>query len=285
LSITGKTKVCALIGDPVEHSLSPRIQNAAFQFFGLDYVYVAFRVERKELGKAIRGVRSLEIHGLNVTMPLKEDVIRHLDQLDEGAEAIGAVNTILNNDGTLMGYNTDGEGALMSLKASNQSPADKKIAILGAGGSSRAVSYSLAKKACELVILNRTVGKAEKLARELSGKFGNKVRYGKLCIDQMGKELGDTDLLINTTPIGMRPHEEETPVDKSLLRPDLTVFELIYYPLKTRLLREAEAAGAKTIDGLTMLVYQGAASFEIWTNKKAPIDVMMKAARNKSIEA
>jgi shikimate dehydrogenase len=285
LSISGKTKVCALIGDPVGHSLSPRIQNAAFQFLGLDYVYVTFRVELKELGKAIRGVRSLKIHGLNVTMPLKEDVIRHLNQLDKGAEAIGAVNTILNNEGTLMGYNTDGEGTLMSLKASNQGPADKKIVVLGAGGSSRAVSYSLAKEARELVILNRTAGKAEKLARELSKRFGNKVRYGKLCEDQMGKELGDADLLINTTPIGMYPHEEETPVDRSLLRPDLTVFELIYHPLKTRLLREAEAAGAKTIDGLNMLVYQGAASFEIWTNKKAPIDVMMKAARDKSIEA
>jgi len=279
LSISEKTKVCALIGDPVEHSLSPCIQNAAFQFLRLNYVYVAFRVGHKELEAAIHGVRSLKIYGLNVTMPLKEDVIRHLDELDESAEVIGAVNTILNDEGRLTGYNTDGKGALMALEASNQSPVDKKIVILGAGGASRAVSYSLAKEARELVILNRTVERAEKLAGELSSKFGNKVRYGKLCRSQMRKELGDADLLINATSIGMRPHEDKTPVDRELLRPDLAVFDLVYDPPESRLLKEARSIGAKTTEGLIMLVYQGAASFEIWTNKKAPIDVMMKAAK------
>jgi len=285
LSISGKTKVCALIGDPVEHSLSPCIQNAAFQFLGLNYFYVVFRVGREELEAAINGVRSLKVHGLNVTMPLKEDVIRYLDRLDESAEAIGAVNTILNDEGTLMGHNTDGKGALIALKASNQNPADKKIVILGAGGASKAVSYALAKEAREIVILNRTVERAEKLARELCSKFGNKVRYGKLCGDQIRKELGDADLLINATSIGMRPHEDKTPVDRDLLRPDLAVFELVYDPPETRLLKEVKSVGAKTIEGLAMLVYQGAASFEIWTNKKAPIDVMMKAARDKLMEA
>jgi len=281
LSISGKTKVCALIGDPVEHSLSPCIQNAAFQFLRLNYVYVAFRVGREELETAIRGVRSLKIHGLNVTMPLKEDVIRHLDRLDESAEAIGAVNTILNNKEGLIGYNTDGKGALMALEASNQSPADRKIVILGAGGASRAVSYSLVKEARELVILNRTLERAEKLAGELRSKFGDKVRYVKLCRDQIRKELEDADLLVNATSIGMSPHENKTPVDRGLLRPDLAVFDLVYDPPETRLLKEAKSVGARTIEGLTMLVYQGAASFKIWTNKKAPIDVMMKAAKNK----
>lgn len=281
MSISGKTKVCALIGDPVEHSLSPCIQNAAFQFLRLNYVYVAFRVGREELETAIRGVRSLKIHGLNVTMPLKEDVIRHLDRLDESAEAIGAVNTILNNKEGLIGYNTDGKGALMALEASNQSPADRKIVILGAGGASRAVSYSLVKEARELVILNRTLERAEKLAGELRSKFGDKVRYVKLCRDQIRKELEDADLLVNATSIGMSPHENKTPVDRGLLRPDLAVFDLVYDPPETRLLKEAKSVGARTIEGLTMLVYQGAASFKIWTNKKAPIDVMMKAAKNK----
>lgn len=281
MSISGKTKVCALIGDPVEHSLSPHIQNAAFQHLKLDYVYLTFKVGRKELETAIQGVRSLKIHGLNVTMPLKVDVIQYLDQLDENAKTMGAVNTILNSKGYLIGYNTDGKGAVMALKESNQSPADRKIVILGAGGASRAVSYSLAPEAREAVILNRTVEKAEELAKELAIRFGDKVRYGKLCRSQIGKELKDADLLINATSVGMRPKEDKTPVDQDLLRPDLTVFDLVYDPLETRLLKEARSVGAKTIKGLTMLVYQGAASFEVWTGKRAPIDVMMKAAREK----
>lgn len=282
MSISGRTKVCALIGDPVEHSLSPHIQNAAFQHLKLDYVYVTFRVERKELETAIQGIRSLKIHGLNVTMPLKIAVIQYLDQIDENAKTIGAVNTILNSEGKLVGYNTDGKGALMALEDGNQSPADRKIVILGAGGASKAVSYSLAPEAREVVILNRTVEKAEKLAKELTSRFGDKMRYGKLCKSQIEKELKDADLLINATSVGMRPNEGETPVDRDLLRPDLTVFDLVYDPLETRLLKEAKSVGAKTIEGLPMLVYQGAASFEIWTGKKAPIDVMMRAARGKS---
>ena len=281
MSVSGRTKVCALIGDPVEHSLSPHFQNAAFQHLKIDYVYVTFKVGRKELEPAIQGVRSLKIHGLNVTMPLKVDVIQYLDQLDENAKTMGAVNTILNSKGDLIGYNTDGKGTLMALEEINQSPTDRKIVILGAGGASRAVSYSLAPEAREAVILNRTVKKAEKLAKELASRFGDKVRYGKLCRSQIGEELKDADLLINATSVGMRPNEGETPVDQDLLRPELTVFDLVYDPLETRLLKEAKSVGAKTIEGLTMLVYQGAASFEIWTGKNAPIDVMMKAARGK----
>jgi len=281
LSISGRTKVCALIGDPVEHSLSPHIQNAAFQHLKLNYIYLTFKVGCKELEAAIQGVRSLKIHGLNVTMPLKVDIIQYLDQLDENAKTIGAINTILNSRGNLIGYDTDGKGALMALKTSNQSPTDRKIVILGAGGASRAVSYSLAPEARKVVILNRTLEKAEKLAKELANRFGDTIRYGKLCRSQIRKELKDADLLINATSVGMRPNEDETPVDQDLLRPDLTVFDLVYDPLETRLLKEAKSVGAKTIEGLTMLVYQGAASFEIWTGKKAPIDVMMKAARGK----
>lgn len=281
MNVSGRTKVCALIGDPVEHSLSPYIQNAAFQHLELDYVYVTFKVGRKELEPAIQGVRSLKIHGLNVTMPLKVAVIQYLDQLDENAKTMGAVNTILNSKGNLIGCNTDGKGALMALEEINQSPTNRKIVIFGAGGASRAVSYSLAPEAREAVILNRTVKKAEKLAKELASRFGDKVRYGKLCRSQIGEELKDADLLINATSVGMRPNEDETPVDQDLLRPELTVFDLVYDPLETRLLKEAKSVGAKTIEGLTMLIYQGAASFEIWTSKKAPIDVMMRAARGK----
>jgi shikimate dehydrogenase len=217
-------------------------------------------------------------------MPLKVEVIQYLDQLDDGVKTLGAVNTILSDKGSLIGYNTDGKGALMALKANNEGPADKKIVILGAGGASRAISFSLAEEASEVVILNRTLEKAESLIKDLSSKFGNKVRSGKLSRSLLRKELREAELLINATSLGMHPTEDKTPVKKNLLRPDLPVFDLVYDPLETRLLMEARSVGAKTIDGLAMLVYQGAASFELWTGKKAPIHVMLKAAQKK-IEA
>ncbi len=281
MNISGKTRVCAVIGDPVEHSLSPRIHNAAFQHLQLDYVYVAFPVKRKELTAAIQGMRSLKVHGLNVTTPHKLDVVQHLDWLDESAKNVGAVNTILNKEGTLIGYNTDGKGALMALEASQGELSNKKILILGAGGASRSISYTLAQETRELVVLNRTIEKAESLVKELLTTFGNKVRYGGLSRSRIKAELEDADILINATSVGMHPNEDKTPIDQNLLRSKLTIFDLIYHPLETRLLREAKAVGARTIDGLAQLVYQGAASFEIWTGRSAPVDVMMKAAREK----
>jgi len=281
LNISGKTRVCAVIGDPVEHSLSPCIHNAAFQHLQLDYVYVAFPAKREELRTAIQGMRSLKIHGLNVTTPHKLDVVQHLDLLDESAKNVGAVNTILNKEGTLIGYHTDGKGALLALEANQGDLSNKKILILGAGGASRSISYTLAQEARELVVLNRTVERAESLVKELLTAFGSKVRYGGLSRSHIKAELEDTDILINATTLGMHPNEDETPVDRDLLRSNLTIFDLVYNPLETRLLREAKAAGARIIDGLAQLVYQGAASFEIWTGKVAPVDVMMKAAREK----
>ncbi len=285
MEVSGSTRVCAVIGDPVHHSLSPCIHNAAFQHLGLDYVYVAFQVGLGELGTAIRGARSLNIHGLNVTMPLKVEIIRYLNRLDGSAEAVGAVNTVLNKDGALVGYDTDGRGALMALEAGKGSLAKEKIVILGAGGASRAISHTLAGEAREVVILNRTLEKAERLVKELSKRFGEKVKCGKLCRKDIEEELRDADTLINATSLGMSPHKERTPVEKDLLRPDLRVFDLVYNPLETRLLKEAKSIGAETIDGLTMLVSQGAASFEIWTGRRAPIEVMMKVAREKLSEA
>jgi len=278
LKITGKTKVCALIGEPVEHSLSPCIHNAAFQHLGLDYVYVAFTVKKDALREAISSVRGLGIYGLNVTMPHKVNIIPYLDHLDETAKRVGAVNTVLNN-GKLIGYNTDGIGAINALKAYAGDLYDKKVVILGAGGASRSISFTIAQEAQELVILNRTTEKAEALASKISSTLGKEVEWGKLCGDVLTKELKDADILINATPVGMHPDDSETPVDKSLLRENMVVFDLVYNPVETRLLKEAKSVGARTIDGLTMLVYQGAASFKIWTGRKAPVDIMMKAAR------
>lgn len=284
INLSGKTRVCALIGHPVEHSLSPAIQNAAFRHLGLDYVYVAFNVKPENLGYAILGAKSLGIHGLNVTMPHKIEVIRYLDDLDESARLVGSVNTILNSKGRLIGYTTDGIGALNALKYAGEDPANKKVVVLGAGGASRSISFALAKYARELVILNRTVEKAEKLARDIVSSLGvgaDAVRFGRLDCSRLEAELKGADIVINATSIGMKPNDAETPIKRGLLHSGLTVFDIVYEPLETRLLREARLAGAKTIDGLSMLIHQGAASFEIWTGLKAPIEVMREAALRK----
>ena len=280
MKVSGKTRVCALLGDPVEHSLSPCFQNAAFQHLGLDFIYLAFTVKAEDLRSAILGVRNLGFYGLNVTMPHKISVIQYLDELDENAEKIKSVNTMLNRDGRLIGYTTDGIGALNALKYNGVNPGGKKIVILGAGGASRSVSFALAKEAEELVILNRTVARAEKLVSDVRHLIvrSEKIRWGGLTEENIRKELREADILINATPVGMSPNEDETPVNKKYIHPDLAVFDLVYHPLETRLLKEARMIGAKTINGLSMLIHQGAASFEIWTGIKAPIEVMMKAA-------
>lgn len=277
MRISGKTKLCAVIGDPVEHSLSPCIHNAAFQHLGLDYVYAAFTVEKEVLSEAMKGIRSLGVFGLNVTMPHKVDIIPHLDRLDETAQKVGAVNTVLN-DIELIGYNTDAPGAMNALKAHEGNPCHRKVVILGAGGASRSISFAIAEEAGELVILNRTPERAVALASKISSEIDRGIRWGMLSNHVLDEELVDASILVNATSVGMHPNDSETPVDKSLLREDMVVFDLVYNPLETRLLREAKSIGAQTIDGLTMLVYQGAASFEIWTERKAPVNVMIEAA-------
>ena len=280
MKVSGRTKVCAVIGDPVEHSLSPCFQNAAFQHLKLDFIYVAFTVKAEDLGDAISCVRSLGIYGLNVTVPHKISVIKYLDELDERADRIKSVNTILNRNGKLIGYTTDGIGVLNALKYNGIDPKGKKVVILGAGGAARSASYALSEVAGELVILNRTIERARNLAskvRKLIGSHVN-VKWDGLTEESLRREIREADILINATPVGMSPDVNGTLVEKRLLHPDMVVFDMIYHPLKTRLLREAEEVGAKTINGLSMLIHQGAASFEIWTGVEAPVDVMMKAA-------
>ena len=280
MKVSGRTKVCAVIGDPVEHSLSPCFQNAAFQHLKLDFIYVAFTVKAEDLGDAISGVRSLGIYGLNVTMPHKISVIKYLDELDERADRIKSVNTILNRNGKLIGYTTDGIGVLNALKYNGIDPEGKKVVILGAGGAARSASYALSEVAGELVILNRTIERARNLASKVRKLIGSHVngKWDGLTEESLRREVREADILINATPVGMSPDVNGTLVEKSLLHPDMVVFDMIYHPLKTRLLREAEEVGAKTINGLSMLIHQGAASFKIWTGVEAPVDVMMKAA-------
>ncbi len=213
-----------------------------------------------------------------MTMPHKTDIIQYLDELEETTRRIGAVNTVVNADGRLIGYNTDGVGALNALRENGQTLEDSKVVMLGAGGTSRAIAHRLAQTPCYTVILNRTVEKARALAEEAAMNAEGVLSSGGLERENVERELADADILINATPVGMNPLGAEIPVDADLLRRSLTVFELVYNPVKTRLLMEARNVGAKTIDGIQMLVYQAAASFEIWTGVKAPVDAMMKAA-------
>jgi shikimate dehydrogenase len=281
MKISGKTRVCAIIGDPVEHSLSPVMHNAAFKELGLNLVYVAFTVTRNELKEAISSARSLGLRGLNVTMPHKNAVITYLDETDSTAKAIGAVNTILNNKGKLIGYNTDGIGAMRALKENGISPDGKKMLLLGAGGAAKAIAYQAAQEVEELVILNRTSEKAEKLAALLCKKFGKKVKGGALSAEVLTKEMKDADILVNATSVGMHPDVNRSPVPSDLLRSGLCVMDIIYNPLETKLLTDAKSVGTKVVSGLEMLLYQGAVSFEIWTKHPAPVEVMKKAALNK----
>ncbi len=272
--ISGKTRVCGIIGDPVEHTMSPAMHNAAFKKLGLDYVYLPFQVKKEELGRAIDGIRALNIRGLNVTLPHKVAVSQFLDELDTPAEKIGAINTIVNRNGVLKGYNTDATGFLRALLERGIEPKGKRVVILGAGGASRAISFILAERGARLVILNRTWDKAKLCADRISGLFQNEAAALKLNRENLATALSQADILVNTTSLGMSPNISETPVTSSLLKPGLIVFDIVYNPIKTRLQREAKAAGATVIGGVEMLIWQGAVAFEQWTGLKAPVELM-----------
>jgi len=278
--ISGKTEIFAVIGDPIEHTLSPAMHNAAFEHLRLDYVFLAFRVTPDEIEKALQGVRALGIRGLNVTMPHKHAVTEFIDEADATVKFLRSANTILNQRGRLRGFNTDGIGAAKALKNSGIDLAGKKVLLLGAGGAAKAIAFTLAKEVDEICILNRDGMKARELANLLE-PFGKRVAGDELSPKRIQQELNDSDVLINATSAGMAPNTSESLVKASWLRTDLYVMDLVYNPNETKLIQEARAVGAKVITGVEMLLYQGAASFEIWTQCKAPVDVMRNALLNK----
>jgi len=273
--------VCGVIGDPIGHSLSPTIHNAAFSHLGLDFVFLAFHVKAADLENAIRGMRGLGIHGLNVTMPHKTAVIGCLDEVDFTVRFLDSANTILNRDGKLSGFSTDGVGALKALSENGVDLPGKKVLLLGAGGAAKAIAFALVQEVGELAILNRSAEKAEELAETLGHMFNRKVVGAALSPDAVKTKLRDSDVLVNATSAGMKPNLSQSVVAPEALRPDLAVMDIVYNPVETKLAKDAKAAGAKVVSGVEMLIYQGAASFEIWTGKPAPIEVMRKAALNR----
>ena len=278
MKIKGSTNIVGLIGHPVEHSFSPPMHNAAFDELGMDYAYVAFDVNPNDLKTAIEGAQSLNIKGFNVTIPHKVDVMQYLDELDEVARLIGAVNTI--DFKNLKGYNTDGIGAVKAIEEVT-SIKNKNVVVAGAGGASRAISFYIAKYGAEsLTILNRNEAKAESLASDVSdsGLIGE-VAYDS--INAIGNYMEGADVLIDTTPLGMHPNISDEPIVKAdMMDEDLVVFDAVYNPNETVLIKEAIKANAKPVYGIKMLLYQGAESFKIWTGKTSPVDVMEKALRN-----
>lgn len=276
--ISGKTQICVLIGDPIEHTMSPAMHNAAYKKMGLDCAYLAFKVKAEELPQAVAGLKALNVRGINVTIPHKVAVIPLLDSLDPLAEKIGAVNTVVNDNGNLKGFNTDAEGFLRALTAQGFKPAGKKAVVLGAGGASRAISYILAANGARLVILNRQqeLDWAKDIAALIRQELGKEVEV--LELGDLAKALPGADLLVNATSVGMSPAANASPVPAGLLTGVPLVFDIVYNPIKTRLLKEAAAAGAETIGGVDMLAWQGALAFEMWTGKKAPVDLMRAEA-------
>ena len=277
MNIKGSTNIVGLIGHPVEHSFSPPMHNAAFEALDMDYVYVPFDVDPGNLESAIEGASALNIKGFNVTIPHKVEVMKYLNELDEVASLIGAVNTIDFKD--LKGYNTDGIGAIKAIEEET-SIKNKNVVIAGAGGASRAISFYIAKYGAEsLTILNRNVEKAESLAGDVldSGLIGE---VNSDSISEIGNCLAESDILIDTTPLGMHPHIDDEPIAcAEAMHDDLVVFDAVYNPNETSLLKEAIKAGAKPVYGIKMLLYQGAESFRIWTGRDAPVDVMEDALK------
>ena len=270
--INGKTKVIGIIGKNIENSLSPLFHNQIILKHSLNFCYLPFQVAETNLGKAIQGIKTLNIRGVNITFPYKEKVIKFLDEVKESAQRIGAVNTIINNKGILTGYNTDVIGFKKSLQEDGKfTIKGEKAVILGAGGAARAVVYALLEGGIEeIYIFNRTPEKAEKIKQDLSPFFpGSNINIFPLEKERLKDKTEETHLLVNATSLGMPPKIDNTPLpDEKLFHSNLLVYDLIYHPAKTLFLRQAEKAGAKIINGLPMLVYQGIESFYLWTGFK-----------------
>ena len=276
--ISGKTKLVGLMGDPIEHSVSPAMHNSAFKAMELDYVYVPLRVKKADLPQAVHAMRALNIRGVNVTIPHKVDIMPLLDDIDPLAREIGAVNVLVNNSGILKGYNTDAEGFLHVLLEHEVEPEGKTVVILGAGGAARAISFTLAGRGASLIMLDRTPANAARCAADVSAATGQTAEVFALNARNLGNAMERAHILVNTTSVGMFPEKNVTLVTRNLMRPQFVVVDIVYNPYKTLLLAEAEKAGARTINGLEMLIWQGALAFEKWTGMKAPLNVMRRGA-------
>ena len=275
MDINVQTQFCGVIGNPVEHSLSPAIHNAAFRKLSLNYVYLAWKVDA--IGDAIKGLRALgNFRGASVTIPHKVSAVPFLDDLEPTARHIGAINTIVAVRGRLIGYNTDATGSVRALKEGGVTLEGRRIVILGSGGAARAIAFALAAEsgADKLTVLGVDDKERSTLASDLRSKTDVAVEDAFLDDRTLGRAVPEAQVLIHCTPIGMSPKTDATCVPASLLHRGLAVMDIVYTPRETKLLADARCAGCRTIPGLEMFLNQAVAQFELWTDRPAPVDVM-----------
>jgi shikimate dehydrogenase len=274
------TKLFFLLGTPLGHSVSPPMHNCVFEKLGLDHIYLPVEVEADNLERTFKGLTCMNVQGFNVTIPHKIRIMDLLDDLDPLAKTIGAVNTICIQDGKTIGFNTDGEDFIRSLKEETGLDCQgKRFFLLGSGGAARAISMTLADQGAERVFLcNRTVEKAEALASEINRKIRNCAQIVLPEIARQREVIENCDALVNCTSLGMHPKDDILPIDESLIDSHLVVVDIVYNPLITKLLRVAESKGCQICRGLGMLIYQGAAAFKLWTGREPLVSEMSKMA-------
>jgi shikimate dehydrogenase len=274
--IDASFKVCALFGLPAHHSVGPSLHNTAFEALKLPLVYVAHDVEPAQLPQAFAGARAMGYRGLSITMPHKVAALSLVDEVDEMAKAIGCINTVVNHDGRLAGSNADGLGALHALRRVGADPTGRRVLMLGSGGAARAlaITIGLQTKPAELIILGAIEDELMRLARDVTERTGCKVTAEMLNDTSLHTELNKAQILLHCTPVGMRPDSERTLVPPQLLRSELMVFDAVYNPRQTLLLRNATAAGCRVIEGTEMFLGQAMLQFEAWTGKSAPMEIM-----------
>lgn len=276
--ITGHTKLTGLLGSPVEHSISPMMHNESFRVLGLDYAYLAFDVGEQELETAVEGLKALKVKGFNLTMPNKNRMCHLCDRLSPAAEIIGAVNTVENRNGELVGHSTDGSGYMLAVKNAEYDIVGKKMTLFGAGGAGTSIFVQAALDGvAEISVFNRRTPffeRAEQIIRKLNERTSCKIRlYDYEDVSVLRREIGDSAILTNATSVGMAPNLEDCILkDSSMLHPDLIVSDVIYNPKETKLLKMAKEEGCRTFNGMYMLLYQGAEAFRIWTGQEMPVE-------------
>ncbi|RII31040.1 MAG: shikimate dehydrogenase [Geobacter sp.] len=276
-AISPATQLCAVIGNPVGHSLSPALHNAAFDALNLDFVYVAFRVE--DLKSALAGMRALHnFRGMSVTIPHKIEAMAWVDEIPEVDRAIGSINTIINENGRLIGLGTDGPGALKALLDGGAEIDGKNILMLGAGGAARAIAFTLAMQArpAKITIMDINEAMLQGLANDLTKGTSTPIEPAVLNESSLAKAMAEADVIINCTPIGMHPKEDVSLVPVELFRPGQVVFDIVYNPLETKLLADARSRGLRVISGVEMFINQAVLQFERFTGQEAPVEVMRR---------
>ncbi|MDY7030373.1 MAG: shikimate dehydrogenase [Thermodesulfobacteriota bacterium] len=276
-SISASTQICAVVGNPIAHSLSPAIHNAAFAECGLDFVYVAFRVE--DIKHSLMGMRAMEnFRGMSVTIPHKVESMKYLDDIPDVDRHIGSINTIINEQGRLMGLGTDGPGALKAIVDAGIVLEGRNVLLLGAGGAARAIAFTLAGQTglSQLGLLDVDKGMLKRLASDLKRDTNASIKAEEITSENLSRMVEEAHLIMNCTPVGMHPHVSESLVPVELLRPDQVIFDIVYNPLETQLCAEAKVRGLKVIHGVEMFVNQAVLQFERFTGVNAPIDVMRR---------